>query len=59
MGGNHDLEGIDEFATDKENLEAYLYHMGRGSHSSTSQLNLSILTQKTHPSHPVILPYPS
>lgn len=24
VGGNHDLEGIDEFATDKDNLEAYL-----------------------------------
>jgi len=24
VGGNHDLEGIDEFATDKENIEAYL-----------------------------------
>ena len=23
VGGNHDLEGIDEFDTDKENLEAY------------------------------------
>ena len=29
VGGNHDLEGIDEFATDKENLEAYLHHMGK------------------------------
>ena len=26
VGGNHDLEGIDEFATDEENLEAYLPH---------------------------------
>jgi len=24
VGGNHDLEGIDEFATDEDNLEAYL-----------------------------------
>jgi len=24
IGGNHDLEGIDEFATDQENLEAFL-----------------------------------
>jgi hypothetical protein len=24
IGGNHDLEGIDEFKTDEENLEAYL-----------------------------------
>lgn len=24
IGGNHDLEGIDEFATDKQNLEAFL-----------------------------------
>jgi len=24
VGGNHDLEGIDEFPTDKENLDAYL-----------------------------------
>eukprot|EP00218_Dolichomastix_sp_CCMP3274_P014248 CAMPEP_0170136136 /NCGR_PEP_ID=MMETSP0033_2-20121228/3022_1 /TAXON_ID=195969 /ORGANISM="Dolichomastix tenuilepis, Strain CCMP3274" /LENGTH=556 /DNA_ID=CAMNT_0010371809 /DNA_START=20 /DNA_END=1690 /DNA_ORIENTATION=- len=29
VGGNHDLEGIDEFATDKENLEAYLNLMGK------------------------------
>ena len=29
VGGNHDLEGIDEFATDKENLAAYLEHMGK------------------------------
>ena len=29
VGGNHDLEGIDEFATDKENLEAYLKYMGK------------------------------
>lgn len=28
IGGNHDLEGIDEFATDAENLEAYLRIMG-------------------------------
>ena len=28
VGGNHDLEGIDEFATDEENLEAYLRIMG-------------------------------
>ena len=24
VGGNHDLEGIDEFSTDKANLAAYL-----------------------------------
>ena len=29
VGGNHDLEGIDEFATDAENLEAYLKYMGK------------------------------
>ena len=29
VGGNHDLEGIDEFATDKENLAAYLKYMGK------------------------------
>mmetsp|Transcript_30683 Transcript_30683/g.42488 ORF Transcript_30683/g.42488 Transcript_30683/m.42488 type:complete len:595 (-) Transcript_30683:133-1917(-) len=29
VGGNHDLEGIDEFQTDKENLEAYLKIMGK------------------------------
>mmetsp|Transcript_5712 Transcript_5712/g.16872 ORF Transcript_5712/g.16872 Transcript_5712/m.16872 type:complete len:551 (-) Transcript_5712:54-1706(-) len=29
VGGNHDLEGIDEFDTDKENLEAYLKYMGK------------------------------
>jgi len=28
VGGNHDLEGIDEFRTDEENLEAYLRIMG-------------------------------
>jgi hypothetical protein len=28
VGGNHDLEGIDEFQTDEENLEAYLRIMG-------------------------------
>ena len=29
IGGNHDLEGIDEFSTDKENLDAYLKIMGK------------------------------
>jgi len=29
VGGNHDLEGIDEFKTDEENLEAYLRIMGK------------------------------
>jgi len=29
VGGNHDLEGIDEFQTDAENLEAYLRIMGK------------------------------
>jgi len=29
VGGNHDLEGIDEFATDEENLEAYLTGLGK------------------------------
>ncbi len=29
VGGNHDLEGIDEFATDEENLEAYLRILGK------------------------------
>ena len=29
VGGNHDLEGIDEFSTDKANLAAYLEHMGK------------------------------
>ena len=29
VGGNHDLEGIDEFATDAENLDAYLKYMGK------------------------------
>lgn len=29
VGGNHDLEGIDEFPTDKANLEAYLQHLGK------------------------------
>ncbi|KAK3254978.1 hypothetical protein CYMTET_35827 [Cymbomonas tetramitiformis] len=29
VGGNHDLEGIDEFQTDEENLEAYLSIMGK------------------------------
>ena len=29
VGGNHDLEGIDEFNTDAENLEAYLHHLGK------------------------------
>lgn len=29
VGGNHDLEGIDEFMTDKDNLEAYLRIMGK------------------------------
>merc|ERR1719183_1999601 len=28
-GGNHDLEVIDEFATDEENLEAYLKGLGK------------------------------
>jgi hypothetical protein len=29
VGGNHDLEGIDEFGTDEANLEAYLKHLGK------------------------------
>ena len=29
VGGNHDLEGIDEFPTDAANLEAYLEGMGK------------------------------
>jgi len=29
VGGNHDLEGIDEFETDEENLEAYLRILGK------------------------------
>jgi hypothetical protein len=29
VGGNHDLEGIDEFNTDEENLEAYLRILGK------------------------------
>jgi len=29
VGGNHDLEGIDEFATDEANLEAYLRILGK------------------------------
>jgi len=29
VGGNHDLEGIDEFPTDEENLEAYLSKLGK------------------------------
>jgi len=29
VGGNHDLEGLDEFQTDEENLEAYLRILGK------------------------------
>jgi len=29
VGGNHDLEGIDEFNTDEDNLEAYLRELGK------------------------------
>ncbi|CAK0819710.1 unnamed protein product [Prorocentrum cordatum] len=29
VGGNHDLEGIDEFGTDEKNLEAYLNILGK------------------------------
>ena len=29
VGGNHDLEGIDEFPTDESNLEAYLNILGK------------------------------
>ncbi|CAE7559684.1 GRINA [Symbiodinium natans] len=29
VGGNHDLEGIDEFATDRENLAAFLDILGK------------------------------
>lgn len=29
VGGNHDLEGIDEFPTDEANLEAYLSILGK------------------------------
>ncbi|CAJ1935119.1 unnamed protein product [Cylindrotheca closterium] len=29
IGGNHDLEGIDEFATDEENLEAFMKAHGK------------------------------
>mmetsp|Transcript_64610 Transcript_64610/g.140646 ORF Transcript_64610/g.140646 Transcript_64610/m.140646 type:complete len:613 (-) Transcript_64610:196-2034(-) len=31
VGGNHDLEGIDEFQTDEANMEAYLRLMGKES----------------------------
>ena len=31
VGGNHDLEGIDEFPTDEENLKAYLKTFGKPS----------------------------
>ena len=29
IGGNHDLEGIDEFETDAENLAAFLSTLGK------------------------------
>ena len=29
VGGNHDLEGIDEFPTDRSNLDAYLKILGK------------------------------
>jgi hypothetical protein len=29
VGGNHDLEGIDEFPTDEANMEAYLRILGK------------------------------
>merc|ERR1719502_2487047 len=29
IGGNHDIEGIDEFATDEENLEAFMRIHGK------------------------------
>ena len=29
VGGNHDLEGLDEFATDQQNLDAYLSILGK------------------------------
>ena len=29
VGGNHDLEGIDEFPTDESNMEAYLRILGK------------------------------
>lgn len=29
VGGNHDLEGIDEFPTDETNMEAYLSILGK------------------------------
>ena len=29
VGGNHDLEGIDEFFTDESNLEVYLRELGK------------------------------
>ncbi|CAJ1431905.1 unnamed protein product [Effrenium voratum] len=31
VGGNHDLEGIEEFGTDADNLAAFLDHMGKES----------------------------
>lgn len=29
LTGNHDLEGMDEFETDEENLEAWMKHFNR------------------------------
>ena len=37
VGGNHDLEGIDEFPTDESNMEAYLRILGK----PTPQVDMS------------------
>jgi hypothetical protein len=36
--GNHDLEGMDEFGTDEENLQAWMDHFGLGSPSFCHQV---------------------
>ena len=33
-----------------------VHHAGRGLHSSTFQLNLSLFCHKPHPKHPIIAP---
>ncbi len=64
VGGNHDLEGIDEFATDQANLEAYLRLHGKPTPQFSRQigektlllgLGSSVFRTAVHTSHEVTI----
>ena len=64
IGGNHDLEGIDEFATDEENLEAFCRIHGKPSAQFSRQiaektllvgLGSTVFREAKYTSHEVII----